>query len=148
LGDNSPQAFERWRAKEDGLLAEVNALNAAALQGRPEGVTYGVLKKDRLENGRAVRSCHEELWWVRNTLRWVDTLHALSAAQPIGSAVAKERAIARTRDLPRVLDVELGHLRRGLELGFTAAKPSGRAALEQLDGVLAAEALSVNRPAA
>src|SRR5207237_1815476 len=48
LPDNSPSALARWRQREDAWLAELEGLDPAPLAGRPEWISYGVMR-DALE---------------------------------------------------------------------------------------------------
>src|SRR5947209_16754771 len=48
LPDNSPSALARWRQREDAWLAELVAIDPTPPAGRPEGISYGVMR-DALE---------------------------------------------------------------------------------------------------
>jgi uncharacterized protein (DUF885 family) len=136
LGDNSLAALERWRAKEDAWLAQVRRIDAAALVGRPEWVTHGVLR-GLLETSRLTRVCREELWLVRHDSGWLDeTVANLAAAQPVGSPEARSRALARWKDLGRFIEVEIGKLREGLRRGYTMPKGNVRRVITLVDDLL------------
>ena len=136
LGDNSLAALERWRAKEDAWLAQVRRIDAAALLGRPEWVTHGVLR-GLLETSVATRVCREELWLVRHDMGWLDgTVATLVAAQPVGTPAARARTLARWKDLGRFIDVEIGKLRDGLRRGYTMPKGNVRRVITLADDLL------------
>ena len=135
MGDNSVSALERWRAREDGWLAQVRGIDPVSLVGQPEWVTYGVLR-EQLEAGVQVRVCREELWSVRHELGWLDILPTLAAAQPVETPEARALALARWRDIGRFFEVEIAKLQQGLQLGYFAAKENVRRVVTLTDGLL------------
>jgi uncharacterized protein (DUF885 family) len=137
LTDNSLAAVHAWQAVEDGLAAQVAAIDAKGLWGRPEWVTYGFLR-EALESSRAVRVCRYELWPVNQMSGWQAGYTDLAAAQPVGTADLRAQALARWRGLPGFIDTEIANLRAGLRQGFSTPKRDVERVLEQLASILAA----------
>jgi uncharacterized protein (DUF885 family) len=133
--DNSLEALARWRAEEDRLLAQLVTINPARLSGRPEWVTYGVLR-EQLEASVASRVCHEELWFTRSDIGLAMMLTNLPVAQPTGSPEANQRTVARWKDLGRLLDVEIVNLKKGLEAGYFGEKNNVRRLIAAMDVLL------------
>ena len=136
LPDDSPLALADWQAREDAWLAELRAIDPAPLRGRPEAVAYGVMR-DALEGAIAARVCRHELWNVGHTGNGaVAIITSLTSLQPVGTAAARQQALARWRAIPRYLATEEGNQRTGLRLGFSAPRGNVRITLSQLDTLL------------
>ena len=133
--DNSLEALGRWRAKEDHWLAKLSAIDPAALVGRPEWVTYGVLR-EQLEMSVGSRVCHEELWFTRSDIGLMMTLTNLPVAQPASSAEANQKTLARWKDLARFFDVEIANLKQGLAAGYAGEKNNVQRLFAQMDLLL------------
>ena len=136
LSDNSLSALKAWQAKEDDWLAQLATVDGASLWGRPEWVTYGFLR-EALEGSKAGRIAHMELWPVNQMIGWQAGIAQLAAVQPVGSAVHRDQALARWRQLPRFLGTEIVNLKEGLRLGYSTPKPNVELVIAQLDAVLA-----------
>jgi uncharacterized protein (DUF885 family) len=63
LTDNSPEALQQWQAQEDRWLAEVRAIDRAAISDAPLRATHAILRES-LEAAVANRICRNELWNV------------------------------------------------------------------------------------
>ena len=57
LNDNSAAVQRAWEAKEDRWLTEMRQIDPASLIGRPEWVTYGLLR-EALEANIGMRACN------------------------------------------------------------------------------------------
>ncbi|MCI0570402.1 MAG: DUF885 domain-containing protein [Myxococcaceae bacterium] len=136
LRDNSLAALERWHAREDAWLAQLARIDAAGLVGRPEWLSLGVMR-EALEGSVATRVCRFELWGVSHANGWPSMVSRLGSMQPVGSEALRVQALARWRALPAFIDVELGDLREGLRLGYSAPKGNVRLVIRQLDELLA-----------
>jgi uncharacterized protein (DUF885 family) len=136
LNDNSLAGLRRWQRFEDGLLAQVEKVDADPLVGRPEWVTYGFLR-EALEASVRTRVCHQELWPVSQMGGWQVTYASLIRLQPVGTPRARKQALARWRQLPRFLQVETDNLRRGLREGYSSPRHNVELVLAQLDSLLA-----------
>ena len=140
LGDRSLSAMEAWQGKEDAWLETLRGIDAGLLQGTDGAIPYA-FARDRLEASVARRICRGELWNVSPTWTgWQSILPSSFAQQPVGSAVAREEALARARDVARYLDTEVANLREGLRRGLTAARSNVDAVVSQVDSMLAVAA--------
>ena len=137
LSDNSLESLKAWQAKEDGWLARLAAIDGAALWGRPEWLTYGFLR-EALEGSKGLRVAHLELWPVNQMSGWQAGLSQLASVQPVGTATAREHALARFQQMPRYLDTEVLNLKEGLRLGYSTPKPNVELTLAQLDALIQA----------
>ena len=137
LPDNSLAAVRRRQAREDSLWREVERIDAQALRGRPEWITYGFLR-ETLEASRATRVCRGELWPVNQMSGWQVELATLAGAQPVGVDSMRAHALARFGALPRYLRSETDNLREGVRRGFSTPKRNVRLVIDQLDALLAA----------
>ena len=137
LSDNSLEALKAWQAKEDDWLARLAAIDGASLWGRPEWLTYGFLR-EALEGSKGLRIARLELWPVNQMSGWQAGLAQLASIQPVGTAAAREKALARFRRMPRYLDTEILNLKEGLRLGYSTPRPNVALTLAQLDALLQA----------
>jgi uncharacterized protein (DUF885 family) len=135
--DNSPAALAAWRAREDAWAAALAGIDGARLRGRPEWVTYGMLR-ERVEASRAMRVCRAELWPVNQMSGWQAGIATLAQVQPVGTPALREQALARWGRLPRYIDNEIAWLRQGVRQGYTVPKRNVELVIRQLDAVLAA----------
>ena len=135
LDDNSLAAVREWERREDRWLAELQAIDARDLPGRPEEATYGTLR-ETLEASRRKRVCQAELWPLNQQGGWQIYLPVLSQLQPLGTPVLRAQALARWRAAPRFIDTEIANLREGVRRGYTQPRANAAAVLEQLDDIL------------
>ena len=66
LTDNSAAAEKAWQAKEDRWLAQMRTIDPSTLIGRPEWVTYGLLREE-LAASTAMRTSPAERRHSRGT---------------------------------------------------------------------------------
>ncbi|HVS03823.1 MAG TPA: DUF885 domain-containing protein, partial [Thermoanaerobaculia bacterium] len=136
LPDNSLAGLAAWHAVEDELLAELRAVDAAALPTEAR-LTHDFLA-DLLESAIGRRICHIPLWEVSPTWTgWQSRYAYLASIQPVGTAEERQMAVARFRELPRFLDQEVDRLREGVRLGYTAPRVNVARVIEQMDSLLA-----------
>jgi uncharacterized protein (DUF885 family) len=135
--DNSQVAFERWRSREDAWLTRINALDPAALDGKPEAVTYAIMRES-LESAQRSRVCRAELWPVSQLFGWQVTYPRLGALQPVGDSASRAQALARWRGIPKLIDQNITNLKEGVRQGYTAPRGNVDAVLEQVDALIAA----------
>jgi uncharacterized protein (DUF885 family) len=134
--DNSLAALAAWRAREDGWLAAVRAIDPGTLEGEPAWATYGILR-EVLEGSTAVRVCRQELWGVSSgPSGWQAGYATLAGLQPVGSDTLRKQAVRRASGLASYLDVEISNLREGIRQGFTAPRVIVDATIRQLNGLL------------
>jgi uncharacterized protein (DUF885 family) len=135
LDENSLGGIRRWREREDRWLSELRTIDATALEGRPEAVTYGVLR-ELLEASRQARVCHAELLPLDQQNGWQINLPVVAQLQPLGTPERRVAALARWRAIPAYLDTEMVNLREGIRAGYVQPRGNARAVLEQLDAIL------------
>lgn len=135
LGNNSLSTVHAWERKEDRWRHRVDAIDQTSLSGRPEEITYGVLR-ETLEASRQQRVCHAEYWPLNQQSGLQIGLPLLSELQPLGSDELRRAALARWRDMPRYIDTEIVSLREGLRRGYTLPQANARSVVEQLDALL------------
>ena len=135
LGDNSIPAVYAWGKKEDRWLERLGTIDQKLLAGRPELVTYGVLR-ERLEANRQLRVCHAEYWPLNQQSGLQIFLPLLSQLQPLGTQELRTAALARWRAMPRYIDNEIASLREGLRRGYTLPQLNAKAVVDQLDDLL------------
>ncbi len=139
LPDISAEAYGRWRATEDSLLA---ALEAVDVSGLPDSsaavVTHGFLSTV-LRDGIAWRACRMELWNVSPTWTgWLSVFATLSEGQPVGTAEQRAGAVRRYAQMPRYVRQEIANLREGIRLGYTMPRHNVEAMIRMADALLAA----------
>ncbi|MDP9201588.1 MAG: DUF885 domain-containing protein [Gemmatimonadota bacterium] len=136
LSDNSAAAEKAWQAKEDRWLDEMRRINPAALIGRPEWVTYGLLREE-LEASRGMRACNYRVWNVSPMIGLFAGYVPLAQQQPVGTPDLRAQAIARWSTFPHFVDVEIANLREGLRTGYSEPKVNVRRVIESADRLLA-----------
>ncbi|GAC1658034.1 MAG: hypothetical protein NVS4B3_25110 [Gemmatimonadaceae bacterium] len=136
LNDNSAAAEQRWQRQEDAFLTRLRQIDAAPLVGRPEWITYGFLREE-LEASTGVRICHGRVWNVHPMSGVLANYSDFAELQPVGSEELRAQAVARWRNLPRVLDAEIANLREGVRTGYTEPKVNVRRVIDQADAILA-----------
>jgi uncharacterized protein (DUF885 family) len=126
LFDNSPEAMAAAQAAEDGFLAEVAAIDAARLVGKPEWIAK-VLLEQQLNSNVAQRICREDLWNISQMRGWHLGYGQVAMLQPVDTAERREQSLTRWSKFPAFVDQEVANLKAGVE---------GRV-IAQLDGLLA-----------
>lgn len=136
ITDNSLSGVRKAQALMDGLYAAALTIDPAPLVGRPQEVTYAVLR-EALESDRALRVCRSELWGVASYVNgWQAQYTDLALLQPVGTDTLRALALARVHALPRYISNEIDNLREGLRLGYSSPKNIVRNVMSQLDGIL------------
>jgi uncharacterized protein (DUF885 family) len=137
ITDNSLAGIARAQQRWDSLYVVAQSIDAAPLAGRPQWVTYGVVR-EALESDRGLRTCREELWTVASYVNgWQAVYTDLALLQPVGTDTLRALALTRARALPGYIDYEIENLREGLKLGYSSPKVIVRNVIGQLDGILA-----------
>ena len=135
LDENSLSGIGRWRAQEDRWLNQLRTIRPEALKGRPEAVTYGVLR-EVLEAARQARVCHTELLPLDQQSGWQINLPVVAQLQPLGTPEHRDAALTRWRKIPAYLDTEIANLREGIRTGYVQPRGNAEVVLEQLDAIL------------
>ena len=141
ISDNSAAGYRAELASLDSLYAVAITIDPSPLTGRPQAVTYGVLR-EQLEGERASRVCRLELWGVASYVNgWQAQYTDLALIQPVGTDTLRALALARMHALPVFLDNEIANLREGVKLGFSSPKVIVTNVIGQLDRILATPVL-------
>jgi uncharacterized protein (DUF885 family) len=139
FSDRSAAARSAWRSREDAWLSRLEAIPPLSLAGTPVATPHAYVL-ERLRASVALRVCEYDLWNVSPSFSgWPGILSSTLDNQAVGTPEERATALARTRDAARFIDVDTANLKEGLRLGFTAARSSVDAVVEQLDGILAAD---------
>ena len=137
LMDNSLEAWKAWEEREDAWLAEAKQIDPATISAPPLRATYALVR-EALEGPIALRACRNELWTVSQFVNaWQVQYGYLVTIQPVGTDDARKDALARWSALPKFVDTEIGNLREGIKLGYTAPKGNVRITIDQMNMLLA-----------
>jgi uncharacterized protein (DUF885 family) len=137
LMDNSLEAWKAWEEREDAWLAEAKQIDPATISAPPLRATYALVR-EALEGPIALRACRNELWTVSQFVNaWQVQNGYLVTIQPVGTDDARKDALARWGSLPKFVDTEIGNLREGIKLGYTAPKGNVRITIDQMNTLLA-----------
>jgi uncharacterized protein (DUF885 family) len=135
LFDNSPAAKTAADAVEERFLAELAAIDTAALVGQPEWITKALLEQE-LGSSVARRVCRLELWNVNQMGGWHSAYAHIAMLQPVDTPELREQALARWSKLPGFIDQEIANLEAGIERGFSSPRTVARRVVDQVDGLL------------
>jgi uncharacterized protein (DUF885 family) len=136
LSDNSATGERAWQAKEDHWLAQMRGIDPATLIGRPEWVTYGLLREE-LEASTGMRACNLRVWNVSPMIGFLDNYPTLAQQQPVGTEALRAQAFARWRTFPHFVDVEIENLREGARAGYFEPKVNVTRVIASADKLLA-----------
>ncbi len=135
LFDNSPMALAATHAEEDAFLAEVDAIDAAELVGKPEWIAKALIEQ-QLRANVAQRICKQELWNISQMGGWHSGYAQIAMLQPVDTAELREQALARWSKFPAFVDQEIANLKAGVEQGYTVPKSVTGRVIAQMDGLL------------
>ncbi len=139
FSDRSVEALAAWRAREDGWLERLAAIDPSTLSGTDAATPYSYAR-ERLEASRAMRVCRMPLWNVSATATgWPGLLAMSFANQPVETPEDRAAALTLARDAARFVDTDRENLIEGLRVGYTAAVQNVDAVLKQIDEILDAE---------
>lgn len=137
--DNSPGALAKWHRYEDSLLTVLSKIDTTAIVGKPEWITYGILRYD-LESDIGLRICRTELWNINSYVAgWQQRYTDVAVRQRMGTQERRTAALTRARALPGFIDQEIKNLREGVKLGYTAPDVIVRNVIRQLDDLASGE---------
>lgn len=140
ISDNSLESLARWQILQQDLLAELDAVDAAAIDDPAVRVTADLLRH-RLESARDFAVCRMELWNVSPTwTSWLSAFTVLAGMLPLETPGQRSSALSRLSQMAGYIDTEIANLREGVEVGYTAARVSVDAVIGQLDALLAVPA--------
>src|SRR2546430_15186071 len=104
----------RWQDREDDWLSQLRRINPRRLEGRPEWVSYGIMR-DAIEGSVATRVCRFELWSVAHTGGgWLSTITSLAALQGVGTEDARRQLLARWHPIPAYTATQTAEQRGGV----------------------------------
>jgi uncharacterized protein (DUF885 family) len=132
---NTPAELDAWWAMVARTQSEADAIDAKAIQGRPEWFTLAILKQALVQE-RAKQTCRTHLWEIK-TFAWQVLLGQFAELQTVGDARSRAQIIARYSSVPEFVNQEIENLREGLRLGFSAPRTAVRAVVQQMDSLLA-----------
>lgn len=135
LIDNSLEALTAWQAREDVWLRELDLIGEPTGVGSRDWVSYGVLR-EALEGSIAKRVCRSELWQASSATAWHTEIPFVFEVQPVDSPELKQQALERLRRLATFIDIEISNLRFGLQLGYSAPRPTVVAAPAEIRALL------------
>jgi uncharacterized protein (DUF885 family) len=135
FNENSLAGLARWQRREDGWLARIRAIPESSLAGKPDRVTYAVLR-NALESAVGRRVCRDELWGVNQQGGPQQLPGRLATSQPVGSEEHRAKALARYRNFGPYLEVEVANLREGVRQGYVAPRIAVEEVIEQIGGLL------------
>lgn len=135
LSDNSAAGEKAWQDKEDRWLAQMRGIDSAALIGRPEWVTYGLLREE-LEASTGMRVCNFRVWSVSPMIGMLSGYAPLAQQQPVGTADLRAQALARWRTFPHFVDTEIENLREGVRAGYMEPKVNVTRVIASADKIL------------
>jgi uncharacterized protein (DUF885 family) len=136
LSDNSAAADRAWEAREDRWLTEIRQIDPASLIGRPEWVTYGLLREE-LEANIGMRACNFRVWNVSPMTGLLAGYGPLAQQQPVGTDDLRAQALARWHSFPHFVDTEIANLREGVRAGYTEPKVNVTRVIRSADQILA-----------
>ena len=136
LSDNSAGGERTWWAKEDRWLAQMRGIDSAALIGRPEWVTYGLLREE-LEASTGMRVCNFRVWNVSPMIGFLGNYPPLAQQQPVGTEELRSQALARWGTFPQFVDTEIENLREGVRAGYFEPKINVTRVIASADDMLA-----------
>lgn len=139
FADYSEAGYAKWRQREDDFLARLNRVDAKAIEGTPQSVTYQQLKAT-LENSIDSRVCMTELWEVSPIAGWHNMMVEIAESQPVDTPERRQQALTRWSQFDRVSKQQLANLRLGLQQGYTAPKPAVERVIAQLKLMVAGDA--------
>jgi uncharacterized protein (DUF885 family) len=135
LTDNSAAGQAAIQQQEDALWQELQAINAQALEGTVDWITYGILQQS-LQSARELRVCQYPAWAVSQMSGWQMDYAQLAELQPVGSEELRDQALARWSRMPAFIDQEIVNLQAGLATGYSSPQSAVRRVIAQLDGLL------------
>jgi uncharacterized protein (DUF885 family) len=136
LSDNSAAAERAWEAREDQWLAQLRRVDPAMLIGRPEWVTYGLLREE-LEANIGMRACNLRVWDVSPMTGLLAIYGPLAQQQPVGTDDLRAQALARWHAFPQFVDTEIANLHEGVRAGYTEPKVNVTRVIRSADQILA-----------
>lgn len=136
LSDNSAAADRAWEAREDRWLTEIRQIDPTSLIGRPEWVTYGLLREE-LEANIGMRACNFRVWNVSPMTGLLAGYGPLAQQQPVGTDDLRAQALARWHSFPHFVDTEIANLREGVRAGYTEPKVNVTRVIRSADQILA-----------
>jgi uncharacterized protein (DUF885 family) len=130
---NARDARLAWEAQEDDFIEKLDALPADAVADRNAQVVRAQLA-EILAASRGLRVCKQYGWAVSQMDGWHLNLADLANRQPVSTAEERAQALARWKQFPAFIAVEVDNLREGLAAGYSVPRTVVARVLTQLDG--------------
>jgi uncharacterized protein (DUF885 family) len=131
---NRPKDTNDWYRFLDELELQARAIDAKAIEGKPEWLTLAQLRQ-AIEQDRAAKVCRSELWAVRG-FGWQAYLAQVAELQPVGNAETRAAILKRFGQIPSYVDQEIANLKAGVQAGVTAPRLAVESVLTDLDRLL------------
>ena len=136
FGDHSEAALASWNAKIDAWLATLDGIDLDSITDSNTALTY-VFAREKMQAIVDRRVCKGELWNISPTWTgWQYMISSTLAVQPVATAAERQAALARLSDIARFLRIEISNLRRGQDMGYTAAENNVLAVLDQVNTLI------------
>jgi uncharacterized protein (DUF885 family) len=135
LFDNTPAALREAEHTEDAFLAEILAIDAAALAGSPEWIARTLIEQE-LRSSIGQRVCRYELWAVNQMDGWQLAYPQVASLQPVDTAEHRQQALVRWSRFADWIGQEIENLDSGLVLGYSSPQAVVRRVIDQVDGLL------------
>lgn len=128
------------QGREDSWLRTLRDLDGTLPIGSPDWVTHGMLRHE-LESGVAARATRAHLWDLNQMTGWHLTLAHVAATMAVDTPEQRESALQRFGAVARTIDARIDDLREGMAAGYTAARQAVRRVIQQVNTLLAGDAL-------
>ena len=132
LSDNSEQAERAWNHNVDQWLHRLNGIDTTRLE-HSAAILAGALRF-QLESSTAMRSCRERVSRL-DQIGWQTRWPLIAQAQPVGTDSFRAQALARWRQVPRYIDVEIQNLREGMAAGVIVPRVVVERVRQQIHGL-------------
>jgi uncharacterized protein (DUF885 family) len=140
FGDHSEAALAAWNARVDSWLATLNGIDLAGITDSNSALTY-VFAREKMQAIVDRRICRNALWNISPTWTgWQFMFASTLAVQPVDTDRERQAALARLSDAARYIRTEVSNLRRGQDLGYTAAATTVAAVVDQVSSLIATPA--------
>jgi uncharacterized protein (DUF885 family) len=141
LQDDSIAAVAAREVKLEAWEGELRAIDAAALAGNTQARLSYQVAREVLESTVHEHVCREELWTVSPAGNgWPERFTTFVELQPVGTDALRAQALARFGKMGLYVDAQIANLRQGMREGYLAYDGSVRAAIGQIDELLATPA--------
>jgi uncharacterized protein (DUF885 family) len=137
----TPEDRAARHRRENEWLRTLRALGDSVEVGSAAWVTHGMLRQE-LEASTRVRIAHFHLWDVNQMTGWHLGAAYVASSIPVATPEQRANATRRFRALPGMIRSRIDDLRYGASEGYTAARKTVQRVVQQIDALIAGEALN------